>query len=172
MSCETSTDLCHHPNNHGFDYFFGLPLTNFRNMGNDAFPVTYLPQFRLVFTSCVLLLLTAIVCLKLVGPKCGKILLILSVLLPVLAYSVYITYPYWNCVLMRNGDIVEQPVNLENMTPRLVNEGVRYLERQKEEGYQKPFLLYMSWVQVHTALHATEKFRGKFLRLIYQDQLC
>ena len=33
LNCETNSDGCHHPNNHGFDYYFGLPLSNFRNLG-------------------------------------------------------------------------------------------------------------------------------------------
>lgn len=71
----------------------------------------------------------------------------------------------WNSVLMRNGDVVEQPVNMENLPRRLVNEGIRYLEKQSAS---QPFLLMMSWVQVHTALHASWKFQGKICFQMYR----
>ena len=41
-------------------------------------------------------------------------------------YFLFATFHVWNGVVMRNDEIVEQPVNLTNMTPRLVNEGIRY----------------------------------------------
>ncbi|XP_013768840.1 steryl-sulfatase-like, partial [Pundamilia nyererei] len=31
LNCESRDDHCHHPNNHGFNYFFGIPLTNLRD---------------------------------------------------------------------------------------------------------------------------------------------
>ncbi|XP_065502173.1 steryl-sulfatase isoform X2 [Caloenas nicobarica] len=31
MNCESSNDFCHHPLSHGFDYFYGLTVTNFRD---------------------------------------------------------------------------------------------------------------------------------------------
>ncbi|XP_042644189.1 steryl-sulfatase isoform X4 [Tyto alba] len=31
MNCESSNDFCHHPLSHGFDYFYGLIVTNFRD---------------------------------------------------------------------------------------------------------------------------------------------
>lgn len=34
VNCERRGDHCHHPNQHGFSYFFGLPLTLF----NDCVP--------------------------------------------------------------------------------------------------------------------------------------
>lgn len=34
MNCERRGDHCHHPNQHGFSYFYGLPFTLF----NDCVP--------------------------------------------------------------------------------------------------------------------------------------
>ena len=48
---------------------------------------------------------------------------------------------------------VEQPIKLPGLTDRLVAKGQEFLEKQARENI--PFLLVMSWVQVHTALHAT-----------------
>ena len=49
--------------------------------------------------------------------------------------------------------ISEQPIQMKSLTERLVQEGKTELERRARE--KKSFLLVMSWVQVHTALHAT-----------------
>ena len=64
----------------------------------------------------------------------------------------------WNSVFQRNKDIVEVPINFERMTQRLVNEGVKFLEQRYED--KQPFFLMMSWIQVHTFLHASEPFKG------------
>ena len=64
-----------------------------------------------------------------------------------------------NNLLMRNMDTVEMPINFDWMTERLALEGVSFLEqRQKDE---QPFLLYMGWLQVHTHMHASPRFKGK-----------
>lgn len=34
MNCERRGDHCHHPNQHGFSYFYGMPFTLF----NDCVP--------------------------------------------------------------------------------------------------------------------------------------
>ncbi|OXB70408.1 UNVERIFIED_CONTAM: hypothetical protein H355_003292 [Colinus virginianus] len=31
MNCESNNDFCHHPLSHGFDYFYGLTVTNLRD---------------------------------------------------------------------------------------------------------------------------------------------
>ena len=55
--------------------------------------------------------------------------------------------------------MVEQPLNFENMTQRLVNEGRGFLVQRQQDG--EPFLLVMSWLQVHTVLHASKPFKGR-----------
>uniref|UniRef100_T1JQ19 Uncharacterized protein n=1 Tax=Tetranychus urticae TaxID=32264 RepID=T1JQ19_TETUR len=32
-------DHCHHPNSHGFDYFYGTPMTNVKDSGEDGYSV-------------------------------------------------------------------------------------------------------------------------------------
>jgi hypothetical protein len=165
LSCSKFGDHCHHPNNHGFDYFFGLPLTNFRNLGYDSNVMFEArpESFRNVVVSAVTVFLSILV-MKLyfkVG-NCVTIFMFLvySVvflfLVPFLFHSAHI----WNGVLMRNDEIIEQPIRLDDrMTERLVNEGVRFLEKQTTD---QPFVLYMSWLQTHTALHAADNFKGEW----------
>ena len=31
LNCESKTDFCHHPMRQGFDYWYGLPVTNMRS---------------------------------------------------------------------------------------------------------------------------------------------
>lgn len=37
--------------------------------------------------------------------------------------------PYFNCILMRDHDIVEQPFDAENLTQRMTSEAVDFIER-------------------------------------------
>ena len=36
LSCWTYGDNCHNPVNQGFDFFYGLPLTNMKDFGDDG----------------------------------------------------------------------------------------------------------------------------------------
>ena len=58
---------------------------------------------------------------------------------------------------------------LEGFTKRLVREGEQFLEKRHNDS--KPFLLVMSWIQVHTALHAADPFRGRSAHGPYGDEV-
>lgn len=70
---------------------------------------------------------------------------------------------------MRNFDVVEQPIRFANLSQRLVNEGVQFIE--KNSVHQRPFLLMMSWIQVHTTLHTSEEFHGHSKHGLYGDNV-
>ncbi|KAG8137399.1 hypothetical protein E2320_004670, partial [Naja naja] len=36
---------------------------------------------------------------------------------------------YWNCMLMRDHTVIEQPINLEKAASRIVKESVTFIER-------------------------------------------
>ena len=76
---------------------------------------------------------------------------------------------FLNSMFYRNLELVEQPINFEGLTKRLVKEGVGFLEESRD-GH-KPFLLYMSWLQTHTVLHAGPEFRGKSQHGRYGDEV-
>ena len=62
----------------------------------------------------------------------------------------------FNCVLMRDYEIVEQPVHMENLTVKFTNEANEFLHKNT----QGPFLLFMSFCKVHTALFTSKPFRN------------
>ena len=167
VSCKSYGDHCHHPNNHGFDYFFGIPLTNFRNMGKDSnIVLAFRPDVvkRLCLTGLVMLVSIFII-KRFLGQCLSIIMAFIFVTFVTLSILILSTLHIWNSTLMRNGEIVEQPVNLDDhMSERLSNEGIRYLEKQSSA---QPFLLYLSWLQVHTALHASDRFKGKLVFQLY-----
>lgn len=61
---------------------------------------------------------------------------------------------------MRNHDVVEMPVDLSHLAERFVREGEQFLDKAMKDD--KPFLLFMSWDQVHTAMHTADRFKGKY----------
>ncbi len=60
-------------------------------------------------------------------------------------------------VLMRNGEIVESPANLETLTARYTSEAVDYLRRMGD----RPFFLYMAHAAPHVPVVASPEFKGK-----------
>jgi len=70
---------------------------------------------------------------------------------------------------MRNFDYVEQPIRYKNLTQRLVKEGVEFLEQRKADG--EPFLLMMSWLQVHAYLHTGGRVPGRSKHGPYGDNV-
>ena len=65
---------------------------------------------------------------------------------------------FWlfSCFLMRDYDVVEQPLQLENLTVKFTNEAIDFLHKNN----QGPFLLFMAFLKVHTALFTSKPFRN------------
>ncbi|CAG5958697.1 unnamed protein product, partial [Menidia menidia] len=168
LNCETRDDHCHHPSVHGFKYFFGIPLTNLRDCQPGHGTVfqleKYLPlrTFGIILASAVVLHFAGFL------PVPRGVLLVLLMLVATLTGLVagFIKMmPYLNCLLYRNHDIVEQPFASENMTQRMTREAVDFIERNSA----RPFLLFFSFLQVHTAMFASAAFRGTSRHGIYGD---
>lgn len=135
LNCESRNDHCHHPNNHGFDYFYGLPFTLFNDCkSGEGSEVLVDIQLRLRDLTVLLgLALLTLVCVCAAGllDVSGKALVLLA-LLWLLAFGVwYVPFRLhtWNCILMRNQDVVEQPMNLETLSERLIGEAEQFVER-------------------------------------------
>jgi len=76
-------------------------------------------------------------------------------------FDYYFGIPYSNdmqpSILMRNGEVIEQPVQQETLTLRYAQEAVRFIEQSKG----RPFFLYLPHNMPHIPLYASEKFKGK-----------
>uniref|UniRef100_A0A8C6S5D0 Arylsulfatase D n=1 Tax=Neogobius melanostomus TaxID=47308 RepID=A0A8C6S5D0_9GOBI len=139
VSCESRGDHCHHPNHHGFSFFYGLPFTLF----NDCVPghgSDILNDLQTTLRSITLLL------------GLGLATLLLA---------------RWNCVLMRDGQVVEQPLRVETLSQRLLQEAQGFVHRNKD----RPFLLFFSLAHIHTPLFTNPQFMGKSRHGLYGDNL-
>ncbi|XP_034029517.1 steryl-sulfatase isoform X2 [Thalassophryne amazonica] len=168
LNCKSSDDHCHHPSTHGFDHFYGITVTNVRDCQpghGTVFQIhKYLPYKNLGIGLLTVVLLHSISVITIRRKLIGSLLLVLAVAAVVFAGFLRI-YRYFNCILMRDHRIVEQPFTSENLTQRMTNEAVDFIERSTA----RPFLLLFSFVQVHTAMFASARFRGTSSHGIYGD---
>jgi arylsulfatase A len=59
--------------------------------------------------------------------------------------------------LFRNEKVIEQPVNLHTLNDRFVDEAKKFLNENKD----KPFFLYLPFVDAHTPWFVDKRFEGK-----------
>jgi arylsulfatase A len=71
----------------------------------------------------------------------------------------------FNVPLMRNGEIIERPVNQNTLTKRYTEQAINFIQSNK----QKPFFLYFAHSFPHVPLFASENFNGKSARGLYGD---
>lgn len=72
---------------------------------------------------------------------------------------------YWNVPLLRNGDVVEGPVQQEDLTRRITDEAIRFIEENRDA----PFLLYGAHPQPHVPLFRSKAFAGRSGAERYSD---
>ncbi|XP_066455990.1 arylsulfatase D-like isoform X4 [Eleutherodactylus coqui] len=174
MNCESLNDHCHHPLNHGFDYFYGMPLT----LLNECQPGGLL-QIEVPFRAQLTLLtqIMAFAVMTLVIARYSNMVAInwkiifYSALVVILFFITwYIKYgfiQYWSCIIMRNHEIIEQPMNLERTASQMLREVQHFIDRSKDT----PFLLIVSFLHVHTPLITTKAFTGKSKHGLYGDNV-
>ncbi len=84
-------------------------------------------------------------------------------------FDYYFGIPYSNdmqpSILMRNAEVIEQPVKQETLTLRYTQEAIAFIEKSKG----KPFFLYLPHNMPHIPLYASEKFKGKSAAGDYGD---
>nr|XP_006817802.1 PREDICTED: steryl-sulfatase-like [Saccoglossus kowalevskii] len=152
-----------HPLNQGFDFFYGTPLTNMNECADTpngrSSIMSLWHDFYTVITNVTVFLYSLVGLLRfsrVVGPTSFKVLLLLTTIIAIVAYCM----PYYNyrfeCVLLKNYEAVEQPFRLQNMTLRLTKYATSFIEENKEG----PFLLYLSFLKVHTAMFTSKNFTG------------
>lgn len=136
VSCKSRNDHCHHPNNHGFDYFYGLPFTLFNEckpgQGTDVLGDVQQMLWH-IFMLLALAVLT-IITAKIIGLlEIRSRTLVFIVLVYIFGFSTwYIPFAFirtWNCIIMRNQDVVEQPMNLDTLSEKIIVEAEQFVER-------------------------------------------
>jgi arylsulfatase A len=63
---------------------------------------------------------------------------------------------YWDVPLMRNGDVIERPVDHRTLTKRYTEEAVRFIN----ENRNRPFFLYLAHSLPHIPLARSADFVG------------
>uniref|UniRef100_A0A8C9NVD6 Sulfatase N-terminal domain-containing protein n=1 Tax=Serinus canaria TaxID=9135 RepID=A0A8C9NVD6_SERCA len=136
VNCNTRHDHCHHPLNHGFDYFYGMPFTllNECQGSDDPELAKSLQDTYWFYTQMITLAVFTLVIGKLANlfPVKWKIIICLAIcgLLHFISwFSSYGFTKHWNCILMRNHDITEQPMNLQKTTSNMLKEAITFIER-------------------------------------------
>lgn len=72
---------------------------------------------------------------------------------------------YWDVPLMRNGDIIERPVDHTTLTKRYTEEAVRFIT----ENRTRPFFLYLAHSLPHIPLARSPEFAGHSTGGMYGD---
>jgi steryl-sulfatase len=152
--CQVKGDACHHPLSHGFDYFYGIPLTNLKDFGNDGESVvkSYFPNFMSYLTTIATIGLSlVIITFTKKYHKLSYLIFFLFCALPLSAIVFQQSIKLMNSVLMRGTQVIEQPVQLEGITDRLVNEAKGFIDSQTAQN--KPFLLVLNFIKVHSGIN-------------------
>uniref|UniRef100_H0XQK5 Arylsulfatase D n=1 Tax=Otolemur garnettii TaxID=30611 RepID=H0XQK5_OTOGA len=174
VNCASRSDHCHHPLNHGFDYFYGMPFT----LINDCDPArppevdaglrARLQHYTQIMALGILTLAAVRAC-RLIAVSWRAVAGMSGVTL-VFFVSWYASFGFvrrWNCILMRNRDVTAQPMTLETTTSLMLQEAVSFIERHKHG----PFLLFVSLLHVHIPLVTTKAFLGKSRHGLYGDNV-
>ena len=72
---------------------------------------------------------------------------------------------YWDVPLMRNGEVIERPVDHRTLTARYTDEAVRFIETNRG----RPFFLYLAHSLPHVPLARSASFVGHSAAGIYGD---
>uniref|UniRef100_A0A3B5A2X4 Arylsulfatase D-like n=1 Tax=Stegastes partitus TaxID=144197 RepID=A0A3B5A2X4_9TELE len=168
VNCEHRGDHCHHPNQHGFSYFYGLPFTFFNDCvpGQGSDVLADLQQTLQNLTMMLGVGFVTLVNVILFGPWLLVPLFFLCILATAVWYVPFMLLPTWNCIIMRNREVIEQPMTVETLPQRLAFfDSFPRLFRNADQ----PFLLFFSLAHVHTPLFKTPAFAGKSRHGRYGD---
>ncbi|XP_056145577.1 arylsulfatase D [Lampris incognitus] len=174
LNCEHRGDHCHHPNQHGFSYYYGLPFTLFSDCvpGNESVVLADLQHMLQSLSLWLGLGLVTLVFVRLCGLFKVSFFFIAAVAcVSILLVAVWIVpfqlLPTWNCIIMRNQEVIEQPMTLETLPQRILGEAQNFIKRNAD----RPFLLFLSLAHVHTPLFTTPAFAGKSRHGSYGDNI-
>ncbi|XP_075706887.1 arylsulfatase H-like [Rhinoderma darwinii] len=174
VNCNSRGDFCHHPLNHGFDYFYGIPFTLINDCEVSRPSEIHMDYKKKLWMNAQVFLIAV---LTLIAGKIWKLINIPWKIIVICAlsgtfffmywYIAYAFQPYWNCLFMRNFEVIEQPMDLEKKAGQIVNEAKAFINRNKD----RPFLLFVSFLHIHTPYYTTKKFRGRSKQDLYGDNI-
>lgn len=72
---------------------------------------------------------------------------------------------YWLVPLLRNGEVVEQPIRQETLTERLTDEAIRFVEAHRGD----PFFMLLAHPMPHVPLFRSKAFEGRSAAGVYGD---
>nr|XP_054758185.1 steryl-sulfatase-like [Lytechinus pictus] len=163
--CEKENE-CSDPNSQGFDYFYGLPLTNLLDCGHGTVFQAWRRNFytEVAVTMVVLVLATFILFMySMVRRRTLVTVVVASTSFYLFCLIMPKLIAVMNCVVVENHDVVEQPLSYTNLTQRHTQHALDFLEEHKNE----PFLLVMSFLQAHTELYAEPHFHASSQHGVY-----
>ncbi|XP_053435310.1 arylsulfatase L-like isoform X2 [Nycticebus coucang] len=174
LNCESSRDHCHHPLNHGFAHFHGMPFS----MMGDCVLWEVSEKRRILERKLQLWAqIATLAALTLAAGKLTRLaplpwMLVIwsaaaAALLSSASHFLGTLIVHADCFLMKDHAVTEQPMRFSNTTPLLLQDAWSFLRRNKH----RPFLLLVSFLHVHTPLITTEDFLGKSLHGLYGDNV-
>ncbi|XP_045712111.1 arylsulfatase L isoform X1 [Phyllostomus hastatus] len=174
VSCESSGDHCHHPLNHGFDHYYGMPFTMMGDCAQWALSEKRAAlQRRLnVYALCMALVALTLAAGKYAGlfpVSWAPVLCAAAAALLCFALSHFLgpLIVLADCFLMRNHGVTEQPMNFGTSASLFLREVWSFVGRNK----QRPFLLFVSFLHTHIPLVTTEDFLGSSVHGLYGDNV-
>ena len=173
LHSSSNSDFHFHPLKQGFHYFYGLPLSNnnfclFGGKHPKSLTSRGLTLAKILIAASVVAITSFIGYFADWLNKSTCALLLTTILLlsiTILKYDMMIAR--FNCFVMKNYETVEQPVILESLTARFTDEAVNFIRANRD----RPFLLYMSFAKVHTALFSTPAFVNHSVHGRYGDNV-
>uniref|UniRef100_A0A8D0L5Y9 Sulfatase N-terminal domain-containing protein n=1 Tax=Sphenodon punctatus TaxID=8508 RepID=A0A8D0L5Y9_SPHPU len=138
VNCASRNDFCHHPLNHGFDYFYGMPFSLMNDCQNKkSSEIDKVLRKKLWFYTQTIAL---------------------AVLTLAIARLTHLISVRWKIINFL-------PMKVKRSASLMLREAVSFIERHG------PFLLFVSFLHVHTPLVTTEEFRGESRHGLYGDNV-
>ncbi|XP_069166650.1 arylsulfatase H-like isoform X1 [Procambarus clarkii] len=180
---------CLGPKRHGFQYFYGLPLTLISEAaGSHPFWIFPLddPFYQGLTGGCLASVLVILVgwwrckcrCLVTVIPLV-VVVLVAAVLWFLLTHYRLHNQEWWsvspwlmqhlNCLVMQDEVVVEQPLVLEGLSQRLVDQSLEFITNHANDS--RPFFLYHSFAHVHTPMFTLPSMAGHSRHGRYGDNV-
>ena len=159
----------------GFDQYYGNPFSTIIDFELPFYDLTtirytpiyfFLPQIIVLYLSFVLPMWLFVYKTKLVTKSRFKVYVSFGTILYCLHYLHLYNLNAFNSVLMRGYDIIEQPIRIQGLTKRFVDESVKVLEHGVRSN--KPVLLFISWHLTHTPLQPMDQFKGKNSNVLHK----